>query len=225
MKEFISNRSNEFKSIFALTLLCLVFLAIRLKLGYSEYKFFILWNLFLAFIPYVLVMSLRFRESVHKVTLVVIIIVWLAFLPNAPYILSDLIHLTAAPSNYIIFEALFLLSYALCGLYLGYLSLRDMSIILHDKGWLKKKVFIFIFQNTILFLCAYGVYIGRELRWNSWDVINRPKDIVMDIAPLHQNPIENKEGWLFIGSMSIFLMLTYRAFTLMATHSTLSKKP
>ena len=212
MKDSISCRSKEFKSIFAITLLCLLFSAIRLKLGYSKYNFFIIWNLFLALIPYLLVLSLRFRGSVHRVTLIIVFIVWLAFLPNAPYIISDLIHLKAAPLNYILFDSLFLLSYALCGLYLGFLSLRDMIVVLQKNGWLKKKLFIMIFQNTILFLCAYGVYIGRELRWNSWDVINRPKDIVMDIAPLHQNPMENKEGWLFIGTFSIFLMVTYHVF-------------
>ncbi|QJP35953.1 DUF1361 domain-containing protein [Nonlabens sp. Ci31] len=173
---------------------------------------FLVWNLFLAFIPYVMLVRLRFRESVTTTNLIATFLIWLAFLPNAPYILTDLIHIRHAASNWLVYESLLILSFSITGLFLGFLSLRDMSFLLSEKGWLPHKKWERIFECSILFLCGYGIYLGRALRWNTWDVIQHPQQLFLDMAGLFIHAFSHQDAWLMIGSMSLFLIVTYTLF-------------
>lgn len=212
MKELIISRKKEFKNILALSLLCFCFLGIRLKLDYSPNKFFILWNLLLAFIPYLLVLQLHLRKNISSSHLILTFIPWFIFLPNAPYIITDLKHIKIVDVNETLFESIFILSFAITGLYLGFLSLRDMIIVLCQKGWITNKSSIYVFQNFTLILCAIGVYVGRELRWNSWDIFKEPMSIFYDIKTIFQDPKEHIQSWLFIVSMSLLLMITFHVY-------------
>jgi uncharacterized membrane protein len=218
MKELIISRKKEFKNIFALCFLSSSFLVVRLILDYSPNKFFILWNLFLASVPYLLVLQLGLRKNISSFHLIITFIIWLLFLPNAPYIITDLKHIKIVAINDTLFESLFILSFTISGLYFGFLSLRDMIRALQEKGWLTNKIRIYIFQNVILSLTAVGIYLGRELRWNSWDLFQKPKSLFDDMIALFLDPKEHLDGWVFIISMSIFLMVTFKVFQNNKTH-------
>jgi uncharacterized membrane protein len=218
MKELIISRKKEFKNIFVLCFLSSSFLVVRLILDYSPNKFFILWNLFLASVPYLLVLQLGLRKNISSFHLIITFIIWLLFLPNAPYIITDLKHIKIVAINDTLFESLFILSFTISGLYFGFLSLRDMILALQEKGWLTNKIRIYIFQNVILSLTAVGIYLGRELRWNSWDLFQKPKSLFDDMIALFLDPKEHLHGWVFIISMSIFLMVTFKVFQNNKTH-------
>jgi uncharacterized membrane protein len=212
MKTLLLHRFKELKHLAALTLLCMCLLGLRIKLTHGYFLLFLVWNLFLAFIPYVMVVRLRFRESVTTTNLIATFIIWLAFLPNAPYILTDLIHIKHAETSWIVYESLLVLSFSITGLLLGFLSLRDMCVLLSQKGWLPNKKWVRIFQNTILILCGYGIYLGRVLRWNTWDIIQHPRRLSIEMTDLFIEPFSHQNAWLMIGSMSLFLMVTFNLF-------------
>lgn len=212
MKILFLNRFHELKQVAALSLLCICLLGLRMKITHDFFLMFLVWNLFLAFIPYVLVARLRFRESVTTTNLIVTGIIWLAFLPNAPYILTDLIHIKHASSNWIVYESLLILSFSLTGLFLAFLSLRDMTQLLIEKNWLPDKKWIDIFQNSILLLCGYGIYLGRVLRWNTWDIIQHPEKLFLDMVDLFIHPFSHQDAWLMISSISLFLIVIFHLF-------------
>lgn len=103
---------------------------------------------------------------------------WLAFLPNAPYLVTDLIHVGDAGGD-VVLDAAAIGTAAAVGVVLGGLSLALMQARVAvaagtRAGWL--------FAYGILALAGLGVYIGRVLRWNSWDAFVRPLEIGSDLA-------------------------------------------
>jgi uncharacterized membrane protein len=104
---------------------------------------------------------------------------WLLFLPNAPYILTDLIHLAPRPHVPLWFILALLLSCAGTGAMLGYLSILDVHAVVEEKfskttGW--------AVAISSLLLCAFGIYLGRFLRWNSWDALANPLQLLRSIV-------------------------------------------
>src|SRR6185295_15605158 len=145
-----------------------------------DYYLFLIWNLFLAGIP--LVASTFLRLARHwRLPLIIqagCLGLWLLFLPNAPYILTDLLHLTAQSPAPAWYDLALLLSCAGTGLLVGYLSLIDVhDIVAASLG----KAMGWLLALSSLFLSGFAIYLGRFLRWNSWDVLTRPT-ILFDIA-------------------------------------------
>src|SRR3954467_5394183 len=104
--------------------------------------------------------------------------VWFFFFPNAPYIVTDLVHLGPRYQGHYWVDMLLILLFAVTGLVLGFLSLRSMQRRVERRfnwviGWL--------FVAAMSFLCGVGIYAGRFLRWNSWDVVARPMVIAADV--------------------------------------------
>lgn len=131
---------------------------------------FLAWNLFLAFIPWWVSNFLKKKESLLLIH-IPLLIVWLLFLPNSPYILTDLFHLKPRPYFPLWFDLVVVLSFALIGMIVFLKSLRDMFTIL------KKYVspfYVTIITPVIFWLISFGLYLGRYLRFNSWNVVNHP---------------------------------------------------
>lgn len=149
---------------------------------------FLLWNLFLASIPAVAAWLLTVaaaRQSARAVH-VVWFAIWLVFLPNAPYILTDFTHLHARPPIPMWYDVALLVSCSSTGLLLGYSSLADVHAIVARRfsasvGW--------VLAIVVLFLSAFGIYLGRFLRWNSWDALTNPAQLVVDIAVRATQPL------------------------------------
>lgn len=147
---------------------------------FNQHSGWIVWNLFLAFIPLVLSVWL-FRWRKYRSSRSVIwwfgLICYLAFLPNAPYLLTDIIHLIEAiRANYsiwiitLVFIPLHLFAIALGGeAYV--ISLINQSYYLRKIGY---KKYIFWTELLTHFLCSIGIYLGRFLRFNSWDILTQP---------------------------------------------------
>lgn len=180
------------------TLVCIVQLILRFFMAENLNYSFLIWNLFLAWVPYLIssrLISLR-KDSYSATTILPIFISWLLFFPNAPYIITDFIHLHHTQQVPLWFDLLLLTSFAWNGMLLAFLSLRDIHQFLNQ----------FLKENTtwciiigILFLSGYGIYLGRIERWNSWDIVTNPMNLMIHII---KTLIDFQ---LFIKAMSITL--------------------
>lgn len=143
--------------------------------------FFLLWNLFLAWVPYLTALKVERLQRLgsSRLLLWLGLIVWLAFLPNAPYIITDFIHLRHRPPVPFWYDLFLFFTTASLGLILGLLSLYEIHLVL--KRWFSK-TFAQLLILSAIGLCGFGVWLGRFQRWNSWDIVTRPDALLLDIA-------------------------------------------
>lgn len=198
---------NRFKILSILTIsmaLSIILLMIRIKYHQSFYLLFLVWNLFLAVIPFAITTSLISNPKSNKISLILSFGVWLLFLPNAPYIITDLLHLNNSPEHLLWLDVLVIVSFAFNGLMLFMLSLSDMEKLL--KLHFNPKI-MFPIMLSIFGLTAFGIYLGRFLRYNSWELINNPTALFSDILQIIFQP--NIEAWIFTLTFGAFLAMTY----------------
>lgn len=169
---------------------------------------FLLWNLILAFIPFVI--SSFLISFGHKIkshfSLGAVIILWLLFFPNAPYIMTDFFHLKVRPGVPIWFDLMVILSAAWNGLILGLISLKDMQEVVESRF---SRVWGWGFVVSSLLLCSFGIYIGRYLRWNSWDVLTNPFALAQDLAERFANPLVHPRSF---GVTLLYMSFLFIAF-------------
>lgn len=206
-----SLRLNETLFMAALSLFC--FGVSILRYVYSDTKVFLFlnWNLFLAFIPWALSSVVVIKPSLKKSrgVLFLLLAAWLLFFPNAPYILTDLFHLRLRSSMPIWFDLILILSFAWTGLLFGFLSLLDIERVLRD---FVKPVYIPVISILLLFAGSFGIYVGRFLRWNSWDIVAEPFKLFYDIGDRFVNPFNHPRTWGMTIFMGIFLSIVYFSF-------------
>jgi uncharacterized membrane protein len=198
---------------FKLTLLLLLCSALSVGLWLARVYYsgqttfgFLLWNLFLAAIPFGISTLLLWKSPGSKLVFAAIAGVWLLFFPNAPYVLTDLIHLWARPEVPLWYDLFLILSFACTGLMLGLVSLFDMQELVSRRfsrmaGW--------VFSLASIVLGSFGIYLGRFLRWNSWDVLSNPTGLLMDIMDRILNPLSHPRTIVFTLIFSAFLLLAY----------------
>ncbi|MBC7921842.1 MAG: DUF1361 domain-containing protein [Ferruginibacter sp.] len=180
------NRSLEvIFLLLAMSLVCCAMVTFRIwYTGHGTYRFLV-WNLFLAWIPVVAAYFLQrvfAKNPSNWPRLLALGLVWLLFLPNSPYLLTDFVHLEDRSMSghdiHLLYDAALIFAFALTGLLNGFVSLywvhRALNRVLHQRlGWL--------LVVGILALTGYGVYLGRVLRWNSWDVVTNPRSLAKDV--------------------------------------------
>ena len=168
---------------------------------------FLIWNLFLAFIPYLcssILQNVYIKSSWLKW---LVCGIWLLFFPNALYIITDIKHLANIKSVPIWYDVLLLLTASLTGLVLAFSSLHKIEKFLHNFMPQKvRKYYLYL----IIFIGAFGVYLGRFLRLNSWDVANRPLFVFKSIANIFIHPFTNSSTWLITSLLFIFFSLCWR---------------
>ncbi|QRA42771.1 DUF1361 domain-containing protein [Chryseobacterium cucumeris] len=211
MKNFVE--PSRFKInvlLIMMTIFCFSLSAFRYYISDTKVFLFLNWNLFLAWIPLLLssfVLAFNIRS---KISLVFIIIIWILFFPNSPYILTDLFHLKARNSIPIWYDLIVILSFAWTGLICGFISLNDIEKKLSYYGKKNSINGIIVF---FLFMSSFGVYLGRFLRWNSWDVLNNPFGLFSDIVVRFIYPMEYTKTWgvtLLMGIMLNFMYFTFK---------------
>jgi uncharacterized membrane protein len=170
---------------------------------------FLVWNLFLAWLPYAFTVFAQYFPAWQKgKRFAVLFTLWLLFVPNSFYIITDLFHLGAYYTVPLWFDLVMILSFAWNGVLLGLLSLSQMEKMM--RRYLPgKNELLFIYP--IMWMNAWGIYIGRYMRFNSWDVITNPFTLVGSIVDMMAHPIEYKNAWGMIACFSIFMTLMYIA--------------
>ncbi len=201
------NKQLPFVKGFILTVsFSFILVLIRVIKTESILFIFLIWNLFLACIPYAVTLLLSLKKVNHFIFWMCFGI-WLAFLPNSPYILTDLQHIRTSTLSSVWFDVLLILSFAINGLVIGFASLSMMQELLRERF---SKTITDLMIHLILILCGFGIYLGRVLRWNSWDIIQDPMGIISDIAKRIIFPTQYVNTWAFTLGFGIFLITTYR---------------
>lgn len=206
-----NNKLSEILFMMGLSLLCLGCSIFRFIYTDTKVFLFLNWNLFLALIPWVLTTITILRPSIQKsrMTIIVLLPAWLLFFPNAPYILTDLFHLRSKFSMPLWFDLILILSFAWTGLLFGFLSLWDIEKLLRKKI---SETTIAILLSGLLFLVSFGIYLGRYLRLNSWDVVREPFQVVYDVSDRIFNPLDHPRTWGLTLFMGLFLNMLYWSF-------------
>lgn len=215
IKYLLFTRFKTFTLLSATMAGSIILLMIRMKLSHSFHFLFLVWNLFLAVIPFLITTYMTSHDKLNKLSLLFGFLLWLPFLPNAPYIITDLLHLNGSSTHIMWLDTLVVSSFALNGLLLFFVSLMDMQKVLSQffKGkYINPAIFV------ILFLSGFGVYLGRFLRYNSWEIIQNPLSLFNDIIHLILHPRQHQEAWLFTILFSGFLSLGYWVYTSMTTN-------
>jgi uncharacterized membrane protein len=198
----------------ALLAWCGVLIALRSWRANNAMFFFLTWNLFLAAIPFVAAeLLVRTRWRVVRFTT---FLVWLLFLPNAPYIVTDFIHLRERPPVPLWYDVLLLISCAGTGLLLGYGSVMLVQRVIAQRrgvvsGW--------IAASIALILSAFGIYLGRFVRFNSWEVLTDPMPLFADIANRLMNPMAHPRTFAVTALYGVALLLGYIALHVLADTS------
>ena len=183
---------------------CIFLWMIRIKLTQSLFFGFLIWNLFLAFIPYLISSIIKKRKkNSSKFMLILILFIWLLFLPNAPYIITDFIHLHHTKANLVWLDIFILFAFSSTGLLLAILSLSDIYKIIKQK-WNSKHANYFSISAT--FLCGFGIYLGRFLRFNSWDVFTKPLSVLKESVLSIYDP----KTWFITISFGSFLYIIFQ---------------
>lgn len=171
----------------------------------SDYSYMI-WNLFLAWIPLLLVVWLirvlrRKRwSSWQGISLSVL---WLGFLPNSFYMVTDYIHLRDTLRVDVLYDTVMLTAFVCTGLALGYSSLYLFHAELRKRLPHRSAARVITF---ILLLCSMAIYLGRDLRWNTWDLFVNPAGILFDVSDRLIDPRAHPQ--MFVTILSFFLLLS-----------------
>lgn len=176
--------------------------------GNSFYRFLV-WNLFLAWVPVAAALTCRAFAGRLSVFAVGAGVIWLLFFPNAPYMLTDYIHIRAAhaPSP-LWWDALMLSSFVWTALMLGFFSLYLMQGVWSARigrfgSWL--------LAALALGIASFGVYLGRFVRLNSWDALLHPRGVAHIIADQLENPLHQPRLIGVLGLLTGFLLIAYAA--------------
>ena len=192
---------------------CVALLGARMVYSDSTHYSFLLWNLFLAWVPLGFAALARAlaatRRAASYAAIALSAFVWLLFFPNAPYILTDFLHLGSmgdtVPGWY---DVMMLTWFAWTGLLLGIASLRLVQEIVagvvgRAGGW--------VFVVVVSLLGSFGIYLGRFLRWNSWDAFRDPLSKADELWTSVSDPLANPRLVVFTALFALLFLFVYVA--------------
>lgn len=195
--------------IFA-TALCAALLVMRVVHSHSFGYMGLGWNLFLAWLPMLsslMAYNLYKRQS-HISWLMVAgcAVVWLIFFPNAPYLMTDIVHLQPQADAPFWYDLIVVTAFAWTGFFLGLVSLFLMQALVRKAAG---TVASWVFAFGVLGLTGFGIYLGRFLGWNSWDVFMNPKPLLVDIFEQVRHPLAHFQALVFSMLFSLFFVSAY----------------
>ncbi len=194
--------------LLGLSVMCIGLLVFRMYHSGSIRFMFLSWNLFLAWVPLgIALLTYRRLEQgrlrgYHGLGGWA---AWLLFFPNAPYIITDLLHLTRRSAVPIWYDSLMVFSYALVGLLAGLLSLHLIHRVMDRL--LGRGAARLVVTGSLL-LAGFGVYLGRFERWNSWDLLTNPAGLLGNALVQLTNPTALRLTAVF----ALMLTLIYYTF-------------
>ena len=201
------------KEVLILTGLAVLLNIARVAFSGSIYFLYLLWNLFLAFLPFCISLFLMWysihAKKPHLAVLFLGGLLWLILFPNAPYIVTDVMHLKESHAVPVWYDALLLFTSAWTGMLLGLYSLAHIEKTLET---LYSKKLTWVLLTLCIFLASFGVYIGRFLRLNSWDIFANPQDLSSGIWGVFSNPQVHAQGFWVTASFFVFILLSYLAW-------------
>jgi len=196
--------SKQSKTLLTLSGLAMVTVIARIVTTQDVIYLFLVWNLFLAGLPYMFAkISVRHKNAKgFGISVLFFMGLWLLFLPNSFYIVTDFVHIKRSQSHLIYFDLLIIASFAITGLMYGYYSIQVLRKTL--EGYVKK-IYLSLGTLSIYLLCGFGIYLGRVLRWNSWDILTQPMQLFKDIGAIILYPKAHLQPWGITIGFGVFL--------------------
>lgn len=204
-----SNRLNITLLLAAMSLFAFLLTIVRVIFTGSKGYLYLNWNLFLAFVPWLISSFIVIKDVDRKTLLAFLVFSWLIFFPNSPYILTDLFHLNASESAPIWFDLVLVLTFAWTGLLFGFISLMDIENLLTKYS---NKKLTMALSVIFLFIGGFGIYLGRFLRWNSWDIFRDPLGLFYDISERFIDPFQHPKTWGVTILLGMLLNMMYFSF-------------
>jgi uncharacterized membrane protein len=208
---FLDKKQNPYLVLFGL--LSITLMLLRVKITHDIYLLFLIWNLILGYIPYFL--SSQIKTTVPgTIKFYLLFFVWLLFLPNSFYLLTDFVHLHHNSDLQYLFDTLLLTCFSIAGFYAGIASM------LHIHGLLEMKYSSQKSKHLIIILCylsSFGVYLGRILRFNSWDILSNPIDLFSNIL----NSMKGYHAYEFTFLFGTFILIIYAISNLISDTKTI----
>lgn len=206
MSDFLHIRPGVISShpviIFSIVGNFLMVLARMIYAGNLMYGF-LLWNLFLAAIPLLITKWLIRNHDKPRFIIASALLLWLLFLPNAPYIITDLVHLQERPLVPYWYDMMLVFLSAFNGLAFGFISVSQVEQLFFRRN---KEMYLFPFRIATIIAMSYGVYLGRYLRFNSWDALINPVTVMKGIAgSLHSG----MAGFVFTFGFVLFMLYSF----------------
>lgn len=196
-------------------LICILLVAARVAYSDTERHAGLIWNLFLAWIPFMLAYfahAVSWRKTTLYLIIPMIAFLWLIFFPNAPYMLTDLQDLARRASDAPLwYDVIIVVWCSWTGMMLGVISLYLMQDIImrtfgRTAGWL----FVFVISG----LSSFGIYIGRFVRLNSWDILQNPTETAQEILGVVIDPSMRLAAFtLAYSTFFIFVFLLLYSFS------------
>jgi uncharacterized membrane protein len=210
-------------SLMLSTAVFVALLALRLTRTDALDHLHLLWNLFLAWLPFLSALAaynLYKRQSrLNWLVIAACAAAWLLFFPNAPYVVTDLGHLYPREGVPFWYDLLLVATFVWTGLFLGLVSLYLMQTLVRNTagpaaGW--------AFALGVVGLSSFGVYLGRFRRWNSWDVLFSPWELLADIWVRVRHPIAHYQAFVF---SLLFAAFFVSAYLMLIAFTHLSREP
>ncbi len=165
------------------------------------------WNLFLALLPLPFVFF--FENSRNIYFKVLSFILWLFVLPNAPYMVTDLLHLrNVGPEWLLWFDGMMIFSYAIIGVFVLSFTMVKIKRMLFNKSQIRRNIFLIL----ISIISSFGIYLGRYIRFNSWDIFIKPRLLMNNIIEILSTKYSHP---VFITTMlffTLFIMISTISF-------------
>jgi uncharacterized membrane protein len=210
-RSFSDRRIGVVASLGILSLFVVAMIVFRILYTRTPEHAGIAWNLLLAWIPFALALLVydRMRSGVTTPALAAAGVLWLLFLPNAPYIVTDLKHVRSGGPVPVLYDVMLLSAAAWTGLLLGLASLYLMHSVARRlvgaaSGW--------ALVMGALALSSFGIYLGRVQRWNSWDVFVRPGPLLDDLVSGALDPLSHPRPIAVTILFTSFLLASYLVF-------------
>lgn len=196
-------------SLVGLSVVSVGFWAVSAIRNHSFVSWYLIWNLFLAWLPVLAVYFLLRVLRHHRWSSwpgIFWTLMWLVFVPNSFYMVSDFIHLQEVQPANILYDALMFTLFILNGLILGFISLYLVHVQLRRRfSALASDGFI----AFILLLCSFAIYLGRDLRWNTWDMLVNPAGILFDVSERILHPLAHADTFAVTAMFFVFLTCMY----------------
>lgn len=155
---------------------CATLLAARVWYAHDLMFRFLAWNLFLALVPaFASAAMVRADRRNARLPAILFAAVWLLFLPNAPYLITDLVHLKPRPPVPYWFDIVLFTTFVGAGILAAFSSFNDVQ---HVVALRFGRAASWAVLALAAFAAGFGIYLGRDARLNSWDVFTRPGDLL-----------------------------------------------
>lgn len=190
----------------SVTLLLYVFRSVESQ---TNRYWFLVWNLFLAWLP--LFFAYWLKERLRTTGWIswqniLLSLLWLSFLPNSFYLASDLIHLHETGEVSLLYDIVMFCSFIFNAYIAGFMSL----FIIHTQLLKRMRYWkAYGCVSGVLLACGFAIYLGRSLRWNSWDILLSPAGVLFDVSEQVINPVAHPQSFVTTATFFVLIFSTY----------------